>query len=446
MGIEKVGVNIGKEIIAWAKTGKGLLATRPVKVNILGLQYVPALEKDVVQLSRNLEPADKELFTWATRKPKLTFDEINPESLVLVRMTNEFPKNGEVLSSYVVKDANGLSYPRTTLHFTLNRSVAEDLTGLKWNTMDYAIIAPFQPTLKNIPKSKIIGGIQEDFMIVDRVKLPQGSTIVKYNPDIPEGQFRVSDIFEGIKMVETSNRNVGEAANLVVEKMGYTTSHKALEQFLSMEKGEALPFLSRNEEEIRRFIREINERGGIKEKIRGCEENIRSFKEFIENTDDELSKYQFTEFLESEQLFLRKYKILEKYLDRLNQYKNSWSDFCLKNGYINRMHCETPMAKFDASIMLVDAVETLNKNSWGGYKQRILKILNEAISEYPKDKYSSINYNKIKTIIEEAENPKIAIEKIREEFKIKSSPQLYYEQDIEHIFDEYEICFNKKIT
>ena len=49
MGIEKIGTNIGKEIIACARTGgKGLLATRPVKINTQELKYVPALEKDVV--------------------------------------------------------------------------------------------------------------------------------------------------------------------------------------------------------------------------------------------------------------------------------------------------------------------------------------------------------------------------------------------------------------
>lgn len=53
MGIEKIGTSIGKEIIAWARTGgKGLLAARPVKINTCGLKYLPALEKDTVQISK----------------------------------------------------------------------------------------------------------------------------------------------------------------------------------------------------------------------------------------------------------------------------------------------------------------------------------------------------------------------------------------------------------
>ena len=47
MGIEKIGTSIGKEIIAWTRTGKSMLATRPVKVNIQGLKYTPRLTEDV---------------------------------------------------------------------------------------------------------------------------------------------------------------------------------------------------------------------------------------------------------------------------------------------------------------------------------------------------------------------------------------------------------------
>lgn len=52
MGLEKVGASIGKEIIAWARTGKSFLATRPVKINTQGLKYLPTLERDTVQFSR----------------------------------------------------------------------------------------------------------------------------------------------------------------------------------------------------------------------------------------------------------------------------------------------------------------------------------------------------------------------------------------------------------
>ena len=54
MGLEKVGMTVGKEIMAWTRTsGKSLLATRPIKINTCGLKYAPALEKDVLQISKN---------------------------------------------------------------------------------------------------------------------------------------------------------------------------------------------------------------------------------------------------------------------------------------------------------------------------------------------------------------------------------------------------------
>ena len=46
MGIEKIGTTIGKEIVAWTKTGKSLLATRPIKVNLQDLKYTSKLKTD----------------------------------------------------------------------------------------------------------------------------------------------------------------------------------------------------------------------------------------------------------------------------------------------------------------------------------------------------------------------------------------------------------------
>ena len=54
MGIGKIGASIGKKIIAWTRTsGKSLLETRPVKVNIKGLKYATALKNDTVQISNS---------------------------------------------------------------------------------------------------------------------------------------------------------------------------------------------------------------------------------------------------------------------------------------------------------------------------------------------------------------------------------------------------------
>lgn len=55
MGFEKVGISAGKGIIAWVRTGKSLLATRPLKVNIQGLKYAPQLEKDTVNFTGTVD-------------------------------------------------------------------------------------------------------------------------------------------------------------------------------------------------------------------------------------------------------------------------------------------------------------------------------------------------------------------------------------------------------
>ena len=70
MGIGKIGTTIGKEIIAWTKTGKSLLATKPIKVNTCGLKIVPITE-DIVQFNKFSIPAEKEI-TSILRRHSIT--------------------------------------------------------------------------------------------------------------------------------------------------------------------------------------------------------------------------------------------------------------------------------------------------------------------------------------------------------------------------------------
>ena len=79
------------------------------------------------------------------------------------------------------KASEGAGCARTTIHFALNKPVTEHALGNPWNTMDYAIIAPFKETVEGMPKSKVIGGIQDDFFFQDAVQIPKGSSILKYN-------------------------------------------------------------------------------------------------------------------------------------------------------------------------------------------------------------------------------------------------------------------------
>lgn len=50
MGLGKIGLNIGKEIIAWTRAGsRSMLATRPIKINVAELKYKP-LKTDTFNL------------------------------------------------------------------------------------------------------------------------------------------------------------------------------------------------------------------------------------------------------------------------------------------------------------------------------------------------------------------------------------------------------------
>lgn len=60
----KAGLNLGKEIIVWTRSGKNLLAMRPVKVNIKGLKLAKPLETDTVTLTKNIE-------TWFAENKRL---------------------------------------------------------------------------------------------------------------------------------------------------------------------------------------------------------------------------------------------------------------------------------------------------------------------------------------------------------------------------------------
>ena len=46
MRLDRIGVIIGKEMVAWTKTGESMLATKPIKINTCGLKYAPKANVD----------------------------------------------------------------------------------------------------------------------------------------------------------------------------------------------------------------------------------------------------------------------------------------------------------------------------------------------------------------------------------------------------------------
>lgn len=61
MGLEKVGINIGKEFVIWTRTNmESLFASNSVKINTKGIKYVPKLKTDtfVKKIETWADPAD----------------------------------------------------------------------------------------------------------------------------------------------------------------------------------------------------------------------------------------------------------------------------------------------------------------------------------------------------------------------------------------------------
>ena len=428
MSLGKISKILGKDVIAWTRTsGKNLLATRPIKTSSFGIKYARRLDSDVIQASKKLIKADSCLFSWAKTKPAFSMTSVNPDSLVLVHMTNYYPKNGQILSANLAtKASDGVGAARTTVHFALNKPVTEHALGYDWNTMDYAIIAPFKETVKGVSKSKVIGGIQDDFFFQGAVNLPKGSVIVKYNPKVGEGHFLVSDAFDGIKLVETSNRNLNEATNTVIKKMGFSTYNDELRKFLGASKKEMELLTSIPEEDLRKNFMSINNCGStIPELI----ENQKNMLEFLDEGPELKAGIEDS---------IKWLNLCEKFSDKLNVFPKSWEKFCSREGYINMMHSKTPWFNAEMGISLISTLEKFNKNSWGtNIKQNLINILNDAQKSLPKGKSLGYDIKKVVKIIEESETPKIALEKIEKELKLKPMPLKQYVPNLpeENILD-----------
>lgn len=419
MGIEKAGLNLGKEIIAWTRTSgsKNLLATKPVNISTCGLRYAPQVGSDIVQTTKKVITADTSLFSWVKPKPKISMTQVNPESLALVHMTNYYPKNGQILSTNLAtKASEGVGCARTTIHFALNKPVTEHMVGNAWNTMDYAIIAPFKETVQGMPKSKVIGGIQDDFFFQDVVKLPKGSVIVKYNPKVSPNSFLMSDAFDGIKLIETSNRNLNETASTVIQKMGYTTYNDALKKFLGASESEMKLLTSKTEEEVRQHFMGIKYSGLSFEELRKVQ------KEMLKSCNEE------SEFKESMKDGLKWLDLCEKFSEKLEVFPKSWAKFCSKENYINGLHSQTPWFKAEMGINLIGSIEKFNNNSWGkNLKQNLIKLLEESEVTLPKGKSLGYDVKKAVKIIEGSETPKMALERLQKELNLSPMPAQFLE-------------------
>lgn len=387
-------------------------------VSFEGLKFSPkitGLVEDTLESTRKLVSADSSLFSWAKKQPNFSFQKMNPDSVALVHMTNYFPKNGEILSTNLAtKAADGVGASRTTVHFCLNKPVVEHLMGSGWNTMDYAIILPFNGVIKNTPKSKILGGINEDFMFQDLVKLPKGSVIVKYNPNVPEGKFLTSDAFEGIKLVESSNKKLSESADTVIKKMGFTTYDDALKNYLGATDKEIQTLTAIPESGLMEQMDLINKLGGPQKYKQQLEESYKSTLEMFGNEPE------CQDLIKPMKANLEFATIIERYYDKLQKLGDSCKSFCGKENIFSGRHAQSPWMKSEFGITAIETTELLNNNSWGkSLKNRIISILQSAKADIPKGKSLGYDIDKAIEIVEKSETPKIAKERLAKELKIK---------------------------
>lgn len=197
-------------------------AVKPCSEEKLTIPYhIPILFKGDSAPKESIEiDATVPLLPGFVEKPKLDPRNIEPKALVLVRMTEFAPKAGMVLSPRDAMEQNGVCAARSSSHWTLNHSVQAHAKG-DWTEYPYAILMPFDKTVEKNP-GVFAEGLPNDIYTNGSLKIPQDSVIVKFNANVPDGKYRISDYgdIKGCKLVETSD-SVHSAATCLVEQMGY---------------------------------------------------------------------------------------------------------------------------------------------------------------------------------------------------------------------------------
>lgn len=398
LGLAPLALGLSKDV--FIKKEKSIENTNPVKQNIL---------------------ADDTLFSWAKQQPKLSMTEINPESMVWVHMTEYFPQNGRILSSRLAtRDENGAGAGFSTIHGAINKSVTEHLVGKDWQTMSYAVIAPFSKLLENIPSSRILGGIQDDFFFQDNIDLSEGSIILKYNPEIEKGCLAVTEFKKGVRLVESSDKNMGEVANTVIKKMGFEVYNDALINYLNPNEREKDVMFSMPESELLGIFNTIESLGGVEKYREIILENIRGLKEFVGVIPEK-------ELASSRANYERNLIICdlkEKYQNKIHDFPNAFDAFCKNNGYHSGLHHNSSWAKCDFALLCTDVLVKQNDNSWGKkeYKEAVLNAIKVAKEIIPSGKSLGFDADKMCEIISKSETPKMALDNIEKELKIKPLP------------------------
>lgn len=307
--------------------------------------------------------------------------EFSADKAVMIHMTDYLPVNGEILSTKnVSKDKKGLRKPRNTVHFAFNHVVTPNSIGFNWNNKPIGIIIPFNKALEVNPKENIIGGEPSDFYIKNKVKLPQGTVIVRKSKKLPSGKLRVINAetinamknTKGIKVVETSD-NVRDITNKCIEKMGYTR----LDNLYSEATG-------RNEDLKYISGKIINRTINANQKISVAWSKMADNIGFSIYKNHQTSPFGRSEFL------IDSVDILARNTNKWNSTISVYNIFSKKDEYIN-----------------ID------------YKQAFLGVIDSINKSLPPNTELSYDINRFKNNIKESVTPKDALDKLAKEQKIK---------------------------
>lgn len=319
------------------------------------------------------------------KKQMSSFEEISPDKLLLVHLTDYLPESGKIRTLF---DMTGK--PRNTLHFTLNHAVVNPLGagGEKgWTQAKYVIFTPFD---KVASSKSLIGGKYNDFMFEGKFSLPEGSFIYKQNPDIPKGKVLFKDASEllggtkGITLVESSE-SAYEMGDLLPEKIGYTNLKKL-----------HCDGTGTNMEAIN-MMNDVASMAKLSERL--MSDDI---------TPEEINK-MFNIDIEAA------IQNIDKTMEFEEQWGKTWAEFTKKLGCADVMHCDTDYCSLEKVFELLDMLSFKEaKWTYNGTdcKDVLLKVIDD-ITQGSGKKPDFVDMEKLKDIISSAATPKQAVSGIK---------------------------------
>lgn len=452
------------------------------KLNITNQETLPILSeiKDTVTFSGNTDihyiDESTPLLDGYTKKPMKGFDDLSPSKMCLVHMTNYFPYDGEIKSTDIAtKDENGKRKNRFTVHFAINHSVKEhNFFAAEWQHMKYAIILPMDGVFEQTEKGDLLGGTLKDFYIKGRVKIPDNSVIVKYNPNMQDGRLKVTNASEtmedfrgtkGIKIIETPNPHTGKIADNIVSKMGYTNLDDLAQKCSGLSEEE---YAILSDEKYSEYLKNIDLTRWSKIKHNIDSRKVIKLRNIVEiNWGNFTKKYNLTdknhinspwarsenliesiklaavydswtgEFLKATATSMKEDEIKE--LKELCNKASEYSFAELREIFID-MSDEELMDIFEIDNITEDTLQAILKDSCPvqniDYKQEFLKIINEIKESLPKEKTLGFDIDILKEIIEEAETPSKALKEI--ENRLNLEPKTIFDTAGEELPESFE--------